>query len=155
MEVWQTSNLRRLRLGEEKKNNRKERKKKEQTTAWKYIWSALFHRATIKNTTLSQNSQYQQHWAIGYTYEVGIKCQPIKDTAWSLSHYADSFWGIQCEYMEFIQLWHEYCQFATIHHLPASSNPCISQRIEYPSASSHSPQQITKLRHKCSKQHRL
>jgi len=25
----------------------KKRKKKEQTTAWKYIWSALFHRATI------------------------------------------------------------------------------------------------------------
>jgi len=24
---------------------RKEKKKKEQTTAWKYIWSALFHRA--------------------------------------------------------------------------------------------------------------
>jgi len=39
VEVWQTSNLRRLRLGEEKK--------KEVTTGQKYIWSALLHRATI------------------------------------------------------------------------------------------------------------
>ena len=41
VEVWQTSDLQPLRLGEEKK--------KEQTTGWKYIWSALLHRATIKN----------------------------------------------------------------------------------------------------------
>ena len=34
VEVWQTSNLRRLRLGEEKKE--------EQTTAWKYIWSPYY-----------------------------------------------------------------------------------------------------------------
>jgi len=33
VEVWQTSNLRRLRLGDEKKE---ERKKEEQTTAPKY-----------------------------------------------------------------------------------------------------------------------
>jgi len=33
VEVWQTSNLRRLRLGEEKKRKKKERKKEEQTTA--------------------------------------------------------------------------------------------------------------------------
>jgi len=33
MEVWQTSNLRRLRLGEEKKE---ERKKKKETTGQKY-----------------------------------------------------------------------------------------------------------------------
>ena len=37
------ANLRRLRLGEEIKIERK----KEQRTGWKYIWSALFHRATI------------------------------------------------------------------------------------------------------------
>jgi len=49
VEVWQASNLRRLRLGEEKK--------KEQTTVWKYIWSALFHRATIN----------YQYWRLHYT----------------------------------------------------------------------------------------
>jgi len=38
------SNLRPLRLGEEKK--------KEQTTGWKYIWSALLHRAAIKKLLL-------------------------------------------------------------------------------------------------------
>ena len=36
------SNLQRLRLGEERK-----KKKEEQTTGWKYIWPALFHRAAI------------------------------------------------------------------------------------------------------------
>jgi len=36
VEVWQTSNLRRLRLGEEKKRKKEERKKEEQTTARKY-----------------------------------------------------------------------------------------------------------------------
>jgi len=45
VEVWQTSNLRRLRLGEEKK----ERRKKEVTAGQKYNGSALFHRATIKS----------------------------------------------------------------------------------------------------------
>jgi len=34
VEVWQTSNLRRLRLGEEKK--KEERKKEEETTGQKY-----------------------------------------------------------------------------------------------------------------------
>ena len=48
VEIWQTSNLRPLILGEERK---KERKKKEQTTGWKYIWSALLHRATINEHT--------------------------------------------------------------------------------------------------------
>jgi len=33
VEVWQTSNLRRLRLGEEKKKEEEEERKKEQTTA--------------------------------------------------------------------------------------------------------------------------
>jgi len=33
VEVWQTSNLRRLRLGEEKKKEEERKKKKEQTTA--------------------------------------------------------------------------------------------------------------------------
>jgi len=42
VEVWQTSNLRPLRLGEEKV------RKKKKETGWKYIWSALLHRATIK-----------------------------------------------------------------------------------------------------------
>jgi len=43
VEVWQTSNLRRLRLGEEKK------KKEERTNYSMKIWYALFHRATINN----------------------------------------------------------------------------------------------------------
>ena len=44
MEVWQTSNLRRLRLGEEKK-----KKKKERTNhSMKIYMVSLFHRATIK-----------------------------------------------------------------------------------------------------------
>ena len=41
MQVWQTSNLLPLRLGEEKRN------KEEQKTGWKYIWSALLHRVTV------------------------------------------------------------------------------------------------------------
>ena len=46
MEVWQTSNLRRLRLGEEKK----ERKKKERINhSMKIYMVSLFHRATINN----------------------------------------------------------------------------------------------------------
>ena len=45
VEVWQTSNLRRLRLGEEKK-----RRKKERTNhSMKIYMVSLFHRATIKN----------------------------------------------------------------------------------------------------------
>ena len=44
MEVWQTSNLRQLRLGEEKK----ERRKKERTNhSMKIYMVSLFHRATI------------------------------------------------------------------------------------------------------------
>jgi len=39
--------LRPLILGEEKKE-----RKKEQTTRWKYIWSALLHRAIINDVTL-------------------------------------------------------------------------------------------------------
>ena len=50
MEVWQTSNLRRLRLGEERKKEEEEK----QTTALKYIWSALFHRATINEHISSE-----------------------------------------------------------------------------------------------------
>ena len=42
VEVWQTSNLRPLKLGEEIKE--------EEEITWKYIWSALLHRATIKKT---------------------------------------------------------------------------------------------------------
>jgi len=47
VEVWQTSNLRRLRLGEEKKRKKKTKEEEEQTTASAYMVS-LFHRATIK-----------------------------------------------------------------------------------------------------------
>jgi len=51
VEVWQTSYLRPLRLGEkkEKKERKKEKKerKKEETKAQKYKWSALLHRAAI------------------------------------------------------------------------------------------------------------
>jgi len=36
MEVWQTSNLRRLRLGEEKRRRRKKKKEEEETTGQKY-----------------------------------------------------------------------------------------------------------------------
>ena len=50
VEVWQTSNLRRLRLGDEKKD----RKKEEQTTGWKY--NALLHRATITSQVVSGSS---------------------------------------------------------------------------------------------------
>jgi len=46
VEVWQTPNLRPLRLGEEKKTRKKERR----NHMAKIYWSALFHRATIKNT---------------------------------------------------------------------------------------------------------
>ena len=61
MKVWQTSNLRRLRLGEEKKKKeerkKKERRKKEERKKKeeernhrvKIQRSALFHRATTDN----------------------------------------------------------------------------------------------------------
>jgi len=56
--VWQTSNLRPLRLG-------KEKKKKEQTTGWKYIWSALLHWATIKTYIRHQEVQIKSiAWVI-------------------------------------------------------------------------------------------
>ena len=52
VEVWQTSNLRRLRLGEEKKKERKkERRRNHRIKIW---WSALFHRATIKRRDFSR-----------------------------------------------------------------------------------------------------
>ena len=44
MQVWQTSNLRRLRLGEEKK---KDRKKKKSQDEMEMKWSVLFRRAII------------------------------------------------------------------------------------------------------------
>ena len=43
MEVWQTSNLRRLRLDEE----RKKKKEEDRNHRAKIYWSALLHRATI------------------------------------------------------------------------------------------------------------
>jgi len=69
VEVWQTSNLRPLRLGEEKKKKKIEdrrkklqgknimapllhraaiKKKEERNYRMKILWSALLHRATIK-----------------------------------------------------------------------------------------------------------
>jgi len=60
--LWQTSNLRRLRLGDEERRKKEERKK--ETTGQKYwrtllFMAALFHRAAIKsNVTLSLN-QFQ------------------------------------------------------------------------------------------------
>ena len=51
MEVWQTSNLWRLRLGEEKK----ERKKERTNHSMKIYMVSLFHRATIKYAVLPYN----------------------------------------------------------------------------------------------------
>jgi len=51
--VWQTSNLRRLRLGEEKKEERK-KEEEEQTTAQKYN-GPLLHRAAIKKKNKPQH----------------------------------------------------------------------------------------------------
>ena len=48
MEVWQTSNLRRLRLGEEKK------RKKEERNSMKIYMVSLLHRATITNVTYDE-----------------------------------------------------------------------------------------------------
>jgi len=49
VEVWQTSNLRRLRLGEEKK--KKEEEEEERTNnSMKIYMVSLFHRATINNS---------------------------------------------------------------------------------------------------------
>jgi len=47
VKVWQTSNLRRLRLGEKYKKERRRRRRTNHSM--KILWSALFHRATIKN----------------------------------------------------------------------------------------------------------
>jgi len=44
VEVWQTSNLRRLRLGEEKKEEEEEERTNDRM---KILWSALFYRVTI------------------------------------------------------------------------------------------------------------
>ena len=50
MEVWQTSNLRPLRLGEEKKRKKEEERKKERKKLQgKNIMAPLLHRAAIRN----------------------------------------------------------------------------------------------------------
>jgi len=46
VEVWQTSNLRRLRLGEEKRRRRRRRRRTNHSM--KIYMVSLFHRATIK-----------------------------------------------------------------------------------------------------------
>jgi len=46
VEVWQTSNLRRLRLGEEKKKMKKKKKKKKPSTGQKYNGQTII---TTKN----------------------------------------------------------------------------------------------------------
>jgi len=51
MEVWQTSNLRPLRLGEEKKKEERRNRRA------RIQWSALFHRATIKSSVRSMTRQ--------------------------------------------------------------------------------------------------
>jgi len=48
VEVWQTSNLRRLRLGEEKKK-KKEEEEERTNHSMKIYMVSLLHRATIKN----------------------------------------------------------------------------------------------------------
>ena len=55
VEVWQTSNLRVLRLGEEIK------KEEEEETGWKYIWSALLHRVTIINELTARSISTLQY----------------------------------------------------------------------------------------------
>jgi len=50
VEVWQTSNLRPLRLGEEKKDRRK--KEETQKLQGKNIMGPLLHRAAIKNHSM-------------------------------------------------------------------------------------------------------
>jgi len=56
VEVWQTSNLRRLRLGEEKKKKEEERGRNHRM---KIYMVSLFHRATIKEET----GQNYRMWA--------------------------------------------------------------------------------------------
>jgi len=53
VEVWQTSNLRRLRLGEEKKEEEEERRTNH---SMKIYMVSLLHRATIKNTITTQST---------------------------------------------------------------------------------------------------
>ena len=55
MEVWQTSNLRRLRLGEEKKRKKKEEERRTNHSMKIYMVS-LFHRATIKEGVMDGES---------------------------------------------------------------------------------------------------
>jgi len=55
-EVWQTYNLRRLSLGEEKEEEEEEEERRT-NHSMKILWSALFHRATIKSRrTFNKNS---------------------------------------------------------------------------------------------------
>ena len=69
MEVWQTSNLRRLRLGEEKKKKEEERTKH----SMKIYMVSLLHRATIKNNvyknliTLNTNAQLSHSKLLWFT----------------------------------------------------------------------------------------
>ena len=49
MEVWQTSNLRRLRLGEEKKEAEEEEEERRTNHSMKIHMVSLLHRATIKS----------------------------------------------------------------------------------------------------------
>ena len=47
MEVWQTSNLRPLRLGEEKKDRKKKEERRRKKLQGKNIMAPLLHRAAI------------------------------------------------------------------------------------------------------------
>jgi len=62
VEVWQTSNLRRLRLGEEKKEERK-KKEEEETTGQKYNglpYSALGdHKKTVSGNVVGQSIAFR------------------------------------------------------------------------------------------------
>ena len=58
MEVWQTSNLRRLRLGEEKEEEEEEEKEERRTNhSMKIYMVSLLHRATIYNN-IQQTNQW-------------------------------------------------------------------------------------------------
>jgi len=61
VEVWQTSNLRRLRLGEEKKRRKKKKKEEEERTnhSMKIYMVSLFHRATIKEAWGFEQQSYK------------------------------------------------------------------------------------------------
>ena len=60
MEVWQTSNLRRLRLGEEKKE-RKKKERRRTNHSMKIYMVSLLHRATI-------NEQFLMEIGMGFHY---------------------------------------------------------------------------------------